>query len=168
MIDATVGGSVSNSYVTIEEADQYFTSRNHSSDWESVTDKDKFLITATNQVDWYFNFNGVRTSDTQALEFPRTECYDSKLDQYVASDEIPKKVKYAVFELVLASIDEDRFQDSDMTGLQEVQVGTLRIKSNSSGIWQDKKKPVPDIVVHVLSGLINNLNSSLFSRVVRF
>jgi len=164
----TVGGSVSNSYVSSSEADAYFETRNHSADWETVEDPEKFLITATNQIDWFFKFNGSRTSSDQALEWPRYECYDYKLDEYVVSDEIPKKVKYAVYELILASIEEDRFQESDMAGLQEIQVGSLRVKANSSGAWQNGKKPIPDIVTRLLSGYSNMTSGANFSRVKRF
>jgi len=169
-INATIGGSVSNSYVTLDEADTYFESRNHSSDWDECDDetKEKHLITATNQIDWFFDFNGSKTDSTQALSFPRYECYDNKLDEYVESDIIPNKVKYAVFELVLASLNEDRFADDDMIGLQEVQIGTLRVKANSSGSWQKSKQPIPEVVYKILSGLSSLTNSSMFSRVIRF
>ena len=168
MIDATVGGTVANAYITVNEADDYFTKRSHASDWDSVNDKEQFIISSTNQIDWFFKFNGQRTSTTQALEFPRYECYDYKIDNYVASDEIPNKVKYAVCELILANISEDKFQESDMAGIQEVQVGSLRVKANSSGVWQDKKQPIPEIVYQILSGLTEPTTSNMFSRVVRY
>jgi hypothetical protein len=142
--------------------------RNHSEEWADIDNPEPFLISATNQIDWFFEFNGTRTSDTQALQFPRENCYDYKLDKYIASDEIPQKVKYAVCELILASLTEDRFQESDLAGLQEVQVGSLRVKANSAGVWQDKKQPIPEIVYQILSGLSKATVNSMFSRVIRF
>lgn len=167
-IDATVGGTVSNSYVTLDEANAYFSSRNFSSAWEDVEDPNSFLITATNQIDWFMQFNGKRTTTTQALSWPRTDVYDSRLDEYVASDIIPNKVKYATLELVLSSLSADRFADDDMAGIQEVKIGTLKVVANSSGAWQNKKKPMPDIIYRILSGLTKGTNIDMFSRVQRF
>jgi hypothetical protein len=168
MINADIGTSTSNSYLTLDEVNEYFATRSYSSEWDSITDKEQFIISATNQIDWFFEFNGERISDTQALQFPRQNCYDYKLDKFVAVDEIPQKIKYAVCELILASLSEDRFQESDLAGLQEVQVGSLRVKANSAGAWQDKKQPIPEIVYQILSGLSKATVNSMFSRVVRF
>ena len=166
-IDATVGGEVSNSYVTLAEADAYFESRNYATAWDEIEDPDSFLITATNQIDWFMDFNGSRTSSTQALEWPRFEAYDYKLDEYIASDIIPNKVKYGVLELVLASLEEDRFTDGDMDGIQEVKVGSLQVKANSSA-WQPRKESIPKIVNQILSGLVKPTANGVFSRVTRF
>lgn len=40
-IDATVGGADANSYVTLAEADQYFTERLHTAAWDDLSDPDK-------------------------------------------------------------------------------------------------------------------------------
>lgn len=168
MIDATVGGTTSNSYVTEAEVDAYMESRNHSSLWSDVEDAEPFIISATNQIDWFMKFNGYKTSSIQALMFPRSDCYDYKLDEYVASDIIPQKVKYATCELILASLEEDRFKDSDMAGIQQVQVGSLKIVANSVGTWQSKKKPMPDIIYQILSGMLDPISNTMFSRVIRY
>lgn len=168
MIDATVGGTTSNSYVTEAEVNAYMEVRNHASLWETIDDPEPFIISATNQIDWFMKFNGQKTSSTQALMFPRTDCYDYKLDEYVASDSIPSKVKYAVCELILASLEEDRFKDSDMAGIQQVQVGSLKIVANSVGTWQSKKKPMPDMIYTILSGLLDPTSNTMFSRVIRY
>ena len=54
-IDATVGGIASNSYVSLEDANTYFSTRLHAETWTSASDADKeaALITATNIIDWY-------------------------------------------------------------------------------------------------------------------
>lgn len=166
-IDATIGGTISNSYVTVSEANSYFESRNFASEWESITEPEQYLISATNQIDWFIKFKGSKVSTDQALMWPRNECYDSFLDEYVANDIIPKKIKHAVFELILSSLEEDRMQDSDMLGLQEIKVSSLKVVANSVGAWQPTKTKIPSIVYTILSG-ISESTSSMFSRAERF
>lgn len=168
MIDATIGGTTSNSYVTIDEVNTYMDNRNHSEEWANIDNTEPFLISATNQIDWFIKFNGEKVLSTQALMFPRNNCYDYKLDEYVASDIIPIKVKNAVCELILASLEEDRFKDNDMAGIQQVQVGSLKIVANSVGAWQTKKKPIPDIIYRILSGLLDPMSNTVFSRAIRY
>lgn len=170
MLDVTVGGTTSNSYVTVDEVDDYMTTRNHSSSWNDILedDKEKYLISATNQIDWFIKFNGYKASSDQSLSFPRTNCFDYRLNEYVASNIIPTRVKYAVYELILASLNEDRFADNPMAGLQQVQVGSLKVVANSVGTWQTKKKPMPDIIYNILSGILDPLSNTMFSQVVRY
>lgn len=161
-----INSSIMNSYVSILEASEYFENRGHAEDWEDVVNQEAFLISATNQIDWFMVFLGSKVASTQPLEWPRVDCYDSKNQAYVPIDEIPTKVKHAVMELSIASIDEDRMADSDMAGLQEVKVGSLKVVSNIVGPWQESKKPIPTVVYMILKGVISN-SSSIFRRTVR-
>jgi hypothetical protein len=124
-LDTDINSSVMNSYVTAQEANTYFANRGHGETWEDIENPDAFLISATNQIDWFMNFLGSKVRSEQPLEWPRTDCYDSKNQAYVPIDVIPTKVKHAVLELAIVSLDEDRLADSDMAGLQEVKVGSL-------------------------------------------
>lgn len=164
---ADVTSSVMNSYVTEQEAANYFAERGHGETWEDVENPAAFLITATNQIDWFMNFKGSKVSSSQPLEWPRIDVFDESGSKYLSSTEVPVRVKQAVFELALASIDSDRMADSDMAGLQEVKVGSLKIVSNSVGPWQEKKRPIPPVVYRILDGLITN-SSNMFRRVERF
>lgn len=161
-----INSSVMNSYVTAQEANTYFANRGHGETWEDIENPDAFLISATNQIDWFMNFLGSKVSSEQPLEWPRADCYDSKNQAYVPIDVIPTKVKHAVLELAIASLDEDRLADSDMAGLQEVKVGSLKVVSNLVGPWQETKKPIPPVIYRILSGIITN-SSSMFRRTVR-
>lgn len=163
---ADINSSIMNSYVTVAEAAAYFTDRGHGEVWEDVDNPAAFLISATNQLDWFMKYKGSKVSVSQPLEWPRKEVFDSSGLGYISTTEIPTRVKHAVFELALASIDADRMADSDMAGLQEVKVGSLKIVSNMVGPWQTKKQPIPPVVYRILTGLIDN-SSSMFHNVVR-
>lgn len=161
---ADVSSSVMNSYVTAQEALAYFSDRGHSEDWDDVENQSSFLIGATNQIDWFMDFKGSKVESSQPLEWPRQDVFVD--GEYVSITEIPTRVKQAVLELALASIDEDRVADSDMAGLQEVKVGTLKVVANAVGSWQTKKGPIPDVVYAILGKFINN-SSGMFRRTVR-
>lgn len=163
-----IGNPNMNSYVSVDEAFEYFESRSHGEAWEDIDNYESFLITATNQIDWYLSFPGSKTDPSQPLEWPRKDVFDEKNQTYIKSNIIPKKIKYAVLELALVSIEEDRTFDSDMLGLQKVKVGTLEVVANSSGIWQGKKSTIPDIIYRILDGIITDSGStSMFKRVIR-
>ena len=55
-----------------------------------------------------------------------------------------------------------------MAGIQQVQVGSLKIVANSVGTWQSKKKPMPDMIYTILSGLLDPTSNTMFSRVIRY
>lgn len=165
-LNADITSSVMNSYVTTLEASTYFTDRGHGEAWEDLDNPAAFLITATNQLDWFMKFKGNKVSVSQPLEWPRMDVLDSDGYTYISVTEIPVRVKQAVLELALQSIDADRVADSDMAGLQEVKVGSLKIVSNMVGPWQEKKRPIPNVIYRMLSGLTTN-SSSMFKRVER-
>lgn len=164
-----IGNPEMNSYVSSTEAEDYFAQRIHADTWEDIDDDEPFLITATNQIDWYLSFPGMKTTEVQPLEWPREGVFDTKNQSYVDSNIIPRKIKYAVLELALASILADRTIDSDMAGLQEVKIGTLMVKANSSGTWQETKNVIPEIIYKILDGIIVTAGSgTMFKTVMRY
>lgn len=163
-----IGNPDMDSYVSSEEANEYFLNRSHGDAWEDIDDIEPFLITATNQIDWFMSFSGYKKDSEQPLEWPRKEVFDKKNQSLVASDIIPRKIKQAVLELAFSNIESDRTADSDMIGLQKVKVGTLEVVANSSGSWQEKKSTIPSIIYKILDGLILDYgSSSMFKQTVR-
>src|ERR1043166_138769 len=96
---ATVGGSTSNSYVTLAEAETYFGDRINSSvngNWTNTSagvartdaEKSAALVTATRRIDEE-QFRGHKASSSQALKWPRYDVYDEDGIAFV-SDVIPE------------------------------------------------------------------------------
>jgi hypothetical protein len=133
-IDATLGGTTANSYVTLAEANTYFETAPDSSTWTDKTDdqKNRALISATRWID-ALSFYGARCTDTQALSWPR-ENY--MVDGVALSCTlIPQRIKAATFELARAlANDTDAITGtSGLTGTyDEVALGELRVKYNKS------------------------------------
>jgi hypothetical protein len=166
MLITEIGNPEMNSYVSSKEAADYFYQRSHAESWDDIDNYDAFLISASNQIDWYLSFPGTKVNPDQPLEWPREGVFDTKNQSQISSSIIPRKIKYAVLELVLSSIDDDRIADSDMAGLQEVKVGSLKVVSNLVGPWQDTKATIPDVVYKILDGIVLS-TGSMFRRVIR-
>jgi hypothetical protein len=162
-----IGNPGMDSYVSADEANDYFLDRSHGDTWEDLDEIEPFLITATNLIDWYLSFPGIKTKETQSLEWPREGVFDTKSKSPVDANIIPKKIKFAVLELAFSSIQADRTIDSDMAGLQEVRVGTLMVKSNSAGTWQETKTVIPEIIYKILDGIIVSGTGTMFKTVIR-
>lgn len=136
--DATLGGSASNSYVSLEEAEQLLSALPSSpgiDDWLSFTDdeKGKSLIGATSVLDC-LNWLGIKCSQEQRLNWPRQiyRCFYP-----VKCDMIPHQMTLATSYLA-ASMGVDggfiAIESSDSTNLssldlfEEAKVGPIEVK----------------------------------------
>ena len=107
-IVATVGASNANSFVTLAEADSFMESRLNASSWEtdaSTDDQNRALVEATRWLSALF-WIGRRTTDTQALSWPRDFAFDpdSPTNQFFSNTVIPTDVKDATSELAFQFI----------------------------------------------------------------
>lgn len=153
ILDATPGGALSNSYVTLAEAEDYFSTRIHATAWDECTDQESALITASRMLDWYSRYKGIKATTVQAMAWPRKGVIRADAT-VIASTEIPPELKIAVFEMVLASVEEDPSLDSDLAGLSEIQAGPVKLKT-ASGIRPRAKKALPERVSIILRDLVS-------------
>ena len=100
-IDATVGGTTANSYLSIAAADSLAETMLGTLAWTTATsdEKTRALITGTRGLDT-LTWIGSRTSETQALDWPRTDVTCDGVDY--PDDEIPEQLQYALFDLANA------------------------------------------------------------------
>lgn len=101
-INATVGSSTANSYMTIEAADAYFSARLGSDAWHgaSAEEKSAALQQATSNLD-DFSYVGYRNSPTQALNFPRAYPYNDDPEKQSSTIAIPTAIRKACCEEAL-------------------------------------------------------------------
>jgi len=93
-----------NTYISLEDANTYFTTKLNSNIWDSSndTDKSKALIQATNNIDMLL-FQGVKRIPTQALQFPRYfSYYKLNTDMFITELDIPVEVEKACCEEAIA------------------------------------------------------------------
>ena len=133
VIDATLKGASSNSFVTLAEADSYFETVPNSSTWDDKTDdqKNRAIISATRWID-SLNFYGDRCSTSQALDWPRNNYHVDRVE--LLCSEIPSQIKYATYELARAlANDPDALTGNTGTSgiYEEVELGELKVKYNT-------------------------------------
>jgi hypothetical protein len=98
--DATVGGTTSNSYPTLEQANDYFDGRYENDLWTGKSDaeKQRLLVSATRRIDAE-TFTSIKNDLNQSLQFPRLAAADR--DGYIIdpNEPLPKNLINAVCEL---------------------------------------------------------------------
>jgi hypothetical protein len=134
---STVGGSTSNSYVSLADAESYFEDRINSTangNWENTSagvartdaEKSAALVTATRRIDEE-QFRGYKVTTTQALKFPRYDITDDD-GNYYATEAIPEPVKQATYLTALELLRTDFLQEDYMDGVSYIQAGAVQMK----------------------------------------
>jgi hypothetical protein len=167
-IDATVGGANANSYQTLADAQAIVDGMVQDADvtaWAAATTdaKNRALYTATQRLDRE-RFIGARSTDTQALQWPRTGVRkpDTYINTYavgfpfrITTDyytdtEIPDQIKKA--QVMLAVYLNNNVDGLGLTSLEDfknVKVGSLDV-TPSQGMGADK---IPPLVERYMTGL---------------
>lgn len=131
----TVGSASANAYVSVAEADTYFTDRGSASAWTGTDDvKARALIQATDRIDQEefrgypaLPLNGTRASDTQALKWPRQNATDDEGWTY-EDDVIPERIKKATMELALEILAGNFvLLDTGLEAYAELGVGPIKL-----------------------------------------
>jgi hypothetical protein len=167
-IDATIGGASANSYQTLADAQLIVDGMVQDADvtaWAAATTdaKNRALYTATQRLDRE-RFIGARSTDTQALQWPRTGVRkpDTYINTYavgfpfrITTDyytdtEIPDQIKKA--QVMLAVYLNNNVDGLGLTGLEDfknVKVGSLDVTPAQS-MGADK---IPPLVERYMTGL---------------
>ena len=150
VIDATVGGVNSNSYITRNEADSYNEAHVSGASWAAQTDanKDIAIVMATRVLDAEIDWEGYKAEEDQALRWPRNGTYD-KDNWYIDNDVIPLDLKNAVSEFARLLLEEDRTAESDSKGLRSLSVGSIDLEFDK----HDESPVIADSVYAMISHL---------------
>ena len=99
-VEDGTGVSGANAYVTVAEAEAYFTDR--AITWTAATTgaKESQIVIATTYVDNKYSWPGSRIDRTQGLQWPREDATDRE-GLEIDDDSVPIEVKNAVCEAVL-------------------------------------------------------------------
>ena len=146
----TTLATLANSYMTRLQADAYMTTRLYVSQWNLASDnsKERALQMATRELD-AMAWLGTRTDSTQLLSWPRSGLvnYDGySLDSTV----IPDFLMYATAELAFSLIKEDRWEESDSKGIEQVTAGPITVKFDKT---DRKAKNHPIVMSYIRSQL---------------
>jgi hypothetical protein len=136
-----------NSYASAADGDAYHDGHLYASAWTAATlaNKEKALVMATRLIDAHYQFGGTRSSNKQALQWPREDCRDPDANpdwlgqRFVPSDEVPKGVMDATCETARALIVEDRTANPLGEGLSFSALGDLQQSFDKS----DRRPVIP-------------------------
>ena len=147
-----------NSYVTIDEADNYAPSHMSGAAWSAKTTpaKEAILATATRTIDAGVRWKGDRRAWDQPLEWPRENVivHSGQGRDEVPMDLVPQQVKTAVLEYaMLLAAGGDRTADQDSDGIASVSLGkgALSVTFDPS----TKRPPLGTLVPSLLRQLID-------------
>lgn len=103
-VTATAGSASANSYITVATADTIANTMVGTLAWNSASgdNRARALISATNGLET-LSWIGTRASSTQALAWPRSGALCG--DKAYGSDEIPREVELATFDLANALLE---------------------------------------------------------------
>lgn len=146
--DATPGGETSNSFCTVEQADDYFAGRLFVDQWDALedTDKEKALVMSSTRINGE-RFSGRMTDPDQALQFPRETIFDKDGFAY-DSGVIPQGLINAVCELALFYLDRadegivTEHELHDAQYLESFKVGPLDYKFKKGAKADELPMPV--------------------------
>ncbi len=155
IVEDGTGLSNAESYISVEDADEYFTSKRGpastyevTGDWlhEDITDavKEACLRWATKLLDKHWAWDGDKSTSGQKLRWPRTYAEDDEGDD-LPGDELPEDLVYATAEMARALlVDPDRVEDQEI-GIESVdaEVKTVFDKYDRAGTLP---KPVKQLL----------------------
>ena len=148
-IDATVGGSSSDSYVTVATADSYHTTHLYSSTWtaSTINNKERSLKMATRLLDERVTWTGTKNTNEQALRWPRASVTNN--DSYsVPVTSIPAAIQNATAEFARHLIISDLTAQPEGKGIESLDAGAVSIKFSKT----DTADVLPAIVQEMLRG----------------
>ena len=137
-----------NSYAAVADGDAYHEGHLYADAWTAANNasKETALVMATRLIDEFIQFNGVKRSTAQSLQWPRRNCPDPDSKEAVSESVIPPALVNATAELARALLKADRTDDPDGEGLRAMSIeGALAIEFD-----KDDRRKVLTLRVQVM------------------
>jgi hypothetical protein len=115
-------------------------------------------VQATRHLDASIDWEGSRTSTTQALQWPRTGIVTRDEDADVSDATIPQFLADATCEQALAELTADRASDPSSRGVASASVGPLAVEFD--GVSSGSQKLIADVVLAMLEPWIESLSAT--------
>jgi len=162
-LDATVGGSVSNSYVTLLRANTLMEQLPHADEWfeDLAINKTQLLVHASRLIDRGLVFQGEKVSSSQALEWPRTGVTHPLTGAAISPTSIPEFVEWATVEWAF-----DLYLTPDPDRGMNAAFDILRTPSYHAEFRGSARKVLPQAVAELLLPYGSRTSSSMV-RLIR-
>ena len=149
VVEDGTGLENANSYISLDDANDFFTLNANSGSWSDFTDAQKQagLVTATRYIDVSYNYLGSYVNRDQKLVFPRrfvcNQFYGTNIRWHQVNAKVPQDVKDATCVLALSVITNNRLESVDAStnsNIQSIGVDTLRIayRNDATGATADE------------------------------
>jgi hypothetical protein len=151
-----------NSYVSVADADTYFTDRNNSS-WAAsdTATKEAALIEATQYLDASYRWRGTVASSGQALGWPRTGASDRE-GRTLSSALVPAAIEDAAFELASARLSNPLLPPQPRGGrTSKEKVGPLEVTYHPGAPGEMTYNLVERILVGLHNGRVAGISTNL-------
>jgi hypothetical protein len=164
------GKADANAYADVADGDAYHEGHLYATAWTGATavQKTAALVMATRLIDAEYQFNGVKTVDVQALQWPRVNCPDPDkapipiltslllVDPFVPFSIVPKALVQATCEMARELLVADRTAAPAGEGLKYENVG-----GNQTGYDKLDRRP---IISPVAQALLDKFGSLINAR----
>lgn len=186
----TPGGTTSNSYASLTEAQSYIDTILYAEAWAEATENDqkKALISSTRMLENLCEWKGSPVSSSQALKWPRRgvltrvsatgggTSFHSHYHAYggiltplgveLPEDEIPQFLKDATTELARSLLISDRISEQDSGNVSSIAIPGLTIGYLGSGS-NSKRKLIPPQVYQMIAFYADTVFGHTVRRVIR-
>lgn len=156
-------GADSNSYLSLDEAEVYFSTRLNSSVWNLIEDTDTkkmALIAACRRMESELDYVGEATTTTQALKLPRAYMYNRNRTAYLDKDVIAQVFKDAQCEQAAAELASDLNATSSIRGISDVQVSTIWVRFDPNKSTDSGPVVVKPVWTLLKPWLLNSYNTA--------
>lgn len=147
VIDATIGGAASNSYLTLMRATDLWAETPHADDFLSdfSINRRQLLVQATRLIDRHLSFIGSKATTGQALAWPRSGVSDQSTGVAISSSVIPLFVELATAEWAVILQNESAHENAIAPGLTRLRTPSYEMEFGGSG-----KRTIPSVVADLL------------------
>lgn len=169
VVEDGTGLSTAESYASVADANTYFAKRLNAAwdELDDIDDKEPALIKATDFMERVYGqkWIGTRTSETQALSFPREGVKRVGGWNYYDNDEIPREVKVACMELALKVSSEPLAADLTADDfIEAVTIGPISINYKESSPAVKIYREINDLLAPLFGGIAS---SGMAVKVIR-
>lgn len=153
VLETGAGVPGANSYVSLEYADEYFTTHPFYSDaWQSIFDSERrkaLLIAGSRQLDVQFLWRGTQVTTTQGLQWPRYGAYDD-YGTYISQNVIPERLMQAACEMAYYLTKGDVGQNTQAAqGLDRLKIDVIELEFSGN----TSQPVVSNAIISLLRGL---------------
>ena len=162
-VETGTQSATANSFASVANGDDYHAKHLYSEAWDDAdtTEKQEALMMSTRLLDNHMQFEGIKASQTQALQWPRHGASDQG-GYAIDGDEIPQILIDATAELARLLLIDDRTAESPTMGFSRMKADVLDVDVDKF----DRRPIIPGHIADMLApiGLVAGRTTGILVR----